>query len=229
MIEPARLILVHGLWHGAWSWDDVRASLGEVDAIAVDLPMRSLDEDVAVVRAAIDTVDGPVTLVGHSYGGAVITAAGESPAVRSLVYLAAFQLEAGESISRVRPDLAIAPTELGDALRFSDDRSLVSIDPAMARHILYGQATDEQAAAALARLRPASRSLFSARAQTTAWRGRRSSYVVCTQDTCVAPDLQRAMAERATVRFEWPADHSCPLSQPDRVAGLLRAEASAAT
>ena len=225
-LVPAALVLVHGLWHGAWAWDLVRARLVGVECTAVDLPMTGLDDDVAVVRQALDAVPGPVVLAAHSYGGAVITAAGEHPAVRALVYLAAFQLAVGESISRAVPEAEVPPTRLAEALRFSPDRSEVRIDPELGRALLYGKADPALADAQLARTRAVSRSLFSATVSTSAWQRRPSTYVVCGEDRCVAPDLQRAMAARATHSLEWACDHTPLVSDPDRVAHLLAEQAA---
>src|SRR5438128_1156801 len=111
------------MWHGRWAWDPVRPLLSDagVSSVAAELPMTSLAEDVAAVRRLLDAAREPVVLAGHSYGGAVITAAGAHPAVSQLVYLAAFALDEGESVSRVLPTLGIAPTRLSEALRLSDD------------------------------------------------------------------------------------------------------------
>jgi pimeloyl-ACP methyl ester carboxylesterase len=218
-----RALLVHGLWHGAWSWDGVRSELADagVDAAAVELPLTSLEDDVATVRAELDADPRPAVLVGHSYGGAVITAAGAHPAVRHLLYLAAFQLDEGESISRVLPDRAVPPTELASALTFSADGGQVGIDPRRAPELLYGQVPADAVALALSRLRPVARGIFGARPGAIAWRAVRSTYAVCSEDRCVAPELQRAMAERAGERLEWASDHSVPLSHPQLVAGLI--------
>jgi len=224
-LVPAALVLVHGLWHGAWSWDLVRTRLAGAECIAVDLPMTALEDDVAAVRQVLDTLPGPVVLAAHSYGGAVITAAGEHPAVRALVYLAAFQLAPGESISRAVPEAELAPTALAEALRFSPDRSEVSIDPELGRTLLYGKADPATADAQLARTRPVARSLFSATVTTSAWQHRASTYVVCSEDRCVSPDLQRAMAARATRSLEWACDHTPLISAADRVARLLAEQA----
>ena len=103
-------VLVHGLWHGAWCWDDVRAALTEqgVDSIAVELPLTDLAADTRATLDALDDFDRPAVLVGHSYGGAVITGAGVHPRVRELLYVAAYQLDDGESVSRLRLDCPLA-------------------------------------------------------------------------------------------------------------------------
>ncbi|WP_375485903.1 alpha/beta fold hydrolase [uncultured Jatrophihabitans sp.] len=214
------LVLVHGLWLGGWSWDGVTARL-ERPAHAVELPMRTPAGDAKVVRAALDGIDDDVVLVGHSYGGAVVTAIGGHPRVRHVVHLAAFLLDEGESISRVAPGHAVPATGLSDALRFSDDRSEVSIDGELAPAILCQHADATTADEVRRRLRPVARALFSDRPSAFSWRHAPSTYVVCTHDRTVAPDLQRVMAARATRTVEWDSDHSPLLSRPGDVAELL--------
>jgi pimeloyl-ACP methyl ester carboxylesterase len=228
-VPAACVVLVHGLWHGAWSWDLVRHRLDEagIASAAAELPMTTLADDAAIVRRTLDEMTTPIVLVGHSYGGAVITAAGGHPHVRRLVYLAAFQLDAGESIGRAVPAEAIAPTRLGDALRFSNDGNSVSIDSDLARDVLYGQAPIAEVDAALDRIRPVGRAVFSGRPDAIAWTTVPSTYAVCTEDQAVAPDLQRAMARRASTVVEWASDHSPQVSHPELVADLLIAYARA--
>jgi pimeloyl-ACP methyl ester carboxylesterase len=221
--DPARVVLVHGLWHGAWAWDGVRARLDAVGIAraAVELPLTGLADDVAATVAVLDRLDHPAVLVGHSYGGAVVTAAGAHPNVAHLLYLAAFQLAEGESVGRTLPEREIPPTGLGAALRFSDDGEWVSLDPAQAVDLLYADADPREAADAVARLRPVHRSVFRGVPDVIAWRRVPSTYVVCADDRAVHPDLQRAMAERATFRHEWPGGHSPALTRPGEVAELI--------
>lgn len=228
-MEPRHVVLVHGLWHGAWSWDAVVAALREhgVPVTAVDLPMRTLEGDVEVVRDVLDRIEGPVVLVGHSYGGAVVTAAGDHPRVARLCYIAAFALAEGESISRVAPDEQMPETGLGAALRFSEDGDDVSIDPSRVADLLYHRAPPGAAQDALPRLRPVGRALFGGRPSTVAWRSRPSTYVVCTDDRTVAPELQRLMAARVADRREWDSDHSPLATCPADVAELLAELATA--
>jgi pimeloyl-ACP methyl ester carboxylesterase len=216
-------VLVHGLWHGAWAWDAVRARLeaAGVPSAAVELPMTGLEDDVAATVAELDRFGKPAVLVGHSYGGAVVTAAGEHPRVRHLLYLAAFALAEGESVGRALPDRDIPPTGLGEALRFSGEGQQVSLDPGLAVDLFYADAPAVAASAAVARLRPVHRSVFRGVPATIAWRRTPSTYVVCADDRVVHPELQRAMAERATTRLEWPGSHSPALSRPAEVADLI--------
>ena len=224
----ATLVLVHGLWHDERAWDAVRLGLEKrgLPSAAVHLPLTDLAADVAATRAVLDEVGGPVVLVGHSYGGAVITGAGDHPTVAQLVYFAGFALTESESIGRTLPELAIPPTALGEALRFSADGSEVAIDPERARELLYPDVPPAVADAAIARLRPVGRGLFSARPPAVAWRSKPATYVVSTQDLVVHPDLQRAMAARATRMQSWECGHSSLASRPDAVAELLAELAS---
>jgi pimeloyl-ACP methyl ester carboxylesterase len=221
--ETATVVLVHGLWHDEWAWDQVRLGLTSrgVPSEAVHLPLTELKVDVAAATALVDSIDGSIVLVGHSYGGAVITGAGEHPKVRRLVYFAGFALSETESIGRTLPELDIPATALGDALRFSADGSQVAIDPDDARALLYPDVPTELADAAIGRLRPVGRALFSARPPAVAWRSRPSTYVISEQDLVVHPDLQRAMAQRTSDRLTWECGHSALASRPDEVAELL--------
>ena len=219
-------VLVHGLWHGAWCWDDVRAALSGrgVDSIAVELPLTDLAADTAAVRDALDAAGRPAVLVGHSYGGAVVTGAGVHPSVRELVYVAAFQLDEGESVSRTRVG-DLPDTRLAEAMVVSGDE--IGLDPVLGPQLLYGDADPATAAACAARLRPVGRRVFRGVPEAVAWRGVPSTYAVCAADEVVHPDRQRAMAARATRTVEWPCGHSPAATRPgdvaDLVAGRVRA------
>jgi pimeloyl-ACP methyl ester carboxylesterase len=215
------VVLVHGLWHGAWTWDAVRQRLdGQgISSVAVELPLTSLDDDVAATAASLAAFDRPAVLVGHSYGGAVVTAAGVYPSVRQLVYLAGFQLDVGESVSRVLPDRELPETRLPEALRI--DGNLVELDPVLGAELLYHDADADTAAAAMARVRPVQRSVFRGIPPAIAWHSVPSTYAVSTDDRVVHPQLQRAMAERASRVVEWAGGHSAPLVRADDVTALI--------
>jgi pimeloyl-ACP methyl ester carboxylesterase len=214
-------MLVHGLWHGAWAWDAVRAALADrgVPSVAVELPLTDLAADTAVVEDALDRFGRPAVLVGHSYGGAVITAAGSHPLVRHLLYVAAFQLDDGETVNRLLPGQSFPQTRLAEALRASGDE--IGLDPDLGPRLLYGDAPADVAAAAAGRLRPVARAVFRGVPRAVAWRTVPSTYVVCADDEVVHPELQRAMAQRATHRLEWPGGHSPAATRPDELAALI--------
>lgn len=186
----------------------------------VQHPTRSLAEDVAAVHQVIASLDGPVVLVGHSYGGVVITEAGTHPQVAGLVYVAAFAPDTGESVQTLiadpPPDAPVPPiVPAGDA----------------------GLAIDrEQFHAAFAADVPAELARFMADAQPPwgfeaigtpvtepAWRTKPSWYLVATDDRMIPPPAQQGMAGRAGATVaEAAASHSVFLSQPDAVVDLIR-------
>ncbi len=239
MPDPtATVLLVHGAWHGAWCWEPIvdRLSAGGVKAVAIDLPghgsdpgpLTDLHGDADRVREALDRIDGPVVLLGHSYGGAVITEAGDHPAVVHLVYLCALILDDGESC--VSAAAAEAGTDrishdgrpdLGAGI-VADEHGTGSLDPSVAAACLYNDCDPATVEWAVARLGP--QPLITLRQTPTAlaWRDKPSTYVVCANDMAIHPDLQRILAERCTYSTEWNSDHSPFLSQPDRLADTLR-------
>jgi pimeloyl-ACP methyl ester carboxylesterase len=235
---PARpVLLVHGAWHGAWCWEPVVGALEErgVRAVAIDLPghgdddgsLTDLHGGAVRVREVLDGFDEPVVLVGHSYGGIVITEAGGHRAVTELVYIAAFNLDSGESAMSA----AVAESEAGtidhsgrpDVLAHihGHEDGTSTIDPEGARVLFYNDCTPEVAARASSMLGRQPMETLSQAPRAVAWRSKPSTYAVCTIDNIVHPDLQRVLARRADSVVEWPTGHSPFLSRPDLVAELL--------
>lgn len=223
------VVLVHGAWHGAWCWDLVVDQLRaqDVPVVAPDLPghgestepLTDLHGHGDAVRATLDAITGPVVLVGHSYGGAAITDAGTHPAVRHLVYLTAFCLDAHESI--IANDLAGGEhAELATAIEFGADGT-ITVDPARAGDIFYADCDPAAVPGYVARLVPEGADGFSQTPRSVAWRERPSTYVVCTEDRALTPELQRNLAARCTSIEEWPTSHSPFFSRPDLVTDLL--------
>lgn len=223
----ATVVLVHGAWHGAWCWDAVRARLDAagVPTVVVDNPSvarapSTLHDDADNVRLALDAISGPVVLVGHSYGGAIVTDAGVHDAVRHVVYVSAFALDHGESV--VTNDLTggEAGSVLEQWLRFEDD--LIFIDPAEAAiDAFFHDCEPAIARAAVSQLRPQSIAAMGGVPRAVAWRDRPSTYVLCTDDRAVAPALQRSAAARTKHVIELPSSHSPFLSRPGEIADLL--------
>ena len=235
------VLLVHGAWHGAWCWQGVidRLSARGIRAVAVDLPSARPDRhpdadlhtDADTVRRALDELDD-VVLVGHSYGGAVVTEAGVHPHVRHVVYVAAFALDETESLSAAAPEEAAAAQldhtgrpDAGAAMQPAGDGSTV-IRPDLAAELFYNTCPDDVAADAIRRLSAQAMAGFAQSPAAVAWRHRPSTYAVCTEDNAVHPGLQRILAARTTSTVEWPTDHSPFLSQPDLVADLVAAIAT---
>ena len=162
-------------------------------------------------------------LVGHSYGGAVVTGAGVHPLVRELVYVTAFQLDEGEAVSRTRSGQDLTDTRLAEAMRVDEATGEVTVEPTLCAQLLYGDAPPGVATAAMARLRPVSRMLFRGVPDVIAWRTAPSTYVVCTADHVVHPEQQRAMAASATRIVEWPCGHSPAATRPEAFADLIAA------
>lgn len=230
--DPAPLVvLVHGAWHGAWCWAPLQARLDDagIASLAIDLPghgvstapLTDMHGDAQHVADVVETLDRPVVLVGHSYGGAVITeAAVRTSHVRHLVYLTAFALEQGESIMGALGSFPAAPTLLGGAMTMRDDGTSV-LDRTAAAPALYGSCTAAQAAAALERLSPQPMGTF---VQATTGSPRStigSTYVVCSRDEAIAPAHQLIMATRCTSTVTLDTDHSPFASMPDEVTRII--------
>jgi pimeloyl-ACP methyl ester carboxylesterase len=178
----------------------------------------SLADDVDNVTDALHKIDGPVVLVGHSYGGAIVTVAGTHPAVRHLVYCSAFALDVGESVE----ENSLVGGEVGpldDSLRFDGD--VVSVDPDGAIAAFYHDCPDDVARAAASRLRPQALGALRGAVPAAAWRNTASTYLLCSNDLALTPALQRSSAARAGTTVEIAAGHSPFLSRPHDVADLL--------
>jgi pimeloyl-ACP methyl ester carboxylesterase len=202
---------------------------------ALDLPGHGADPgaftdlhgDAARVVEALDTLDEPTILVGHSYGGAVITEAGDHPMVDQLVFIAAMVLDAGEScMDAATEESATAGIDwagrpnLGEGFIVASDNT-VHLDPHVAAQCLYNGCTASAAQWALDRLGSHPLGNLQQVPSGIAWRTKPSTFVVCTEDLGVHPDLQRVFAGRCTSVVEWPTGHSPFLSDPERVVGLL--------
>lgn len=225
----ATVVLVHGAWHGAWCWDGVvdRLAAAGVPTVALDLPghgddprpLTDLHGHGDAVRGALDAADGPVLLVGHSYGGAAVTDAGTHPAVRHLVYVSAFCLDAGETVMDNELEGG-SGSDLEAAMQIADDGT-ATVDPELAILPFYADCEPEAAAAAVARLGPERLAGFEQRPRAVAWRERPSTFALCTEDRALTPALQRSLAARCDDVVEWPTSHSPFLSRPGLVTQLL--------
>ena len=221
-----QVLLVHGGHAGAWEWDGVIAELKRcgVDATAIDMPSRqpggTLADDEQAVRKALVNLNGPVVLVGHSYSGAVITAASAgNEKVAHLVYVAAALPREGQSVAsalRGEPQLDGNPPTDG-----AEDWA--SIEPGAARASIYNDATDEQFETVQPLLGHFSYRVLTEIPSGIGWREHPSTYLVCTLDKSFPPETQRRFASDATYFEDIEAGHAPMLTKPAAVAAAIDA------
>jgi pimeloyl-ACP methyl ester carboxylesterase len=225
------VVLVHGAFADASSFARLIPELlaDGLPVVAPAIPMRSLAGDAAYVASVIRQIDGPVILVGHSYGGAVITVAGTEDNVRALVYLSAYALEEGESLGELQgrfPDSPLAAalvyksfpvdgsTEPGtdvyvDVAKFPAVFA-ADVDPDLAKVLAVGQ-------------RPLAGAAFTEKATAAAWKTRPAWGSVAVNDHTINPDVERFGYKRAGMTtIEIESSHLVMLSHPKEVADLIR-------
>ena len=225
--EPVKnVVLVHGAFADGSGWREVADILGK-DGYTVSVvqePLTSLADDVAATKRVLDLQQGPTVLVGHSYGGVVITEAGNAPNVVGLVYIAAFIPDQGESALSL---LSQAPAANNDARPTKD--GFLYIEPAafpadFAADLPPAQANFMAHSQAMLAIKTAG----GAPVTTAAWRKKKSWALVATLDHNINPDLERTMAKRAgSETIEVPASHAAYLSKPGEVARLIEQAAKA--
>ena len=226
--KPVSVVLVHGGFVDGSGWQGVYNQLTKdgYEVIVVQNPTASLADDVAVTRRAIAAAKHPVVLVGHSYGGVVITEAGNDPKVKALAYIAAFAPDAGESVETLianpapgAPVPPILPPQDGflklDTAKFAASFA-PDVDPATARFMAASQV-------------PWGVQALAGKVTVPAWRSKPSYYLVATDDHMIPPPAQRAMARRAGARVtETHGSHAVYVSRPGEVAKLIE-QAAAST
>jgi pimeloyl-ACP methyl ester carboxylesterase len=194
--------------------------------------LGGLPHDASYIESVIDQLEGPVVLVGHSYGGAVITVAGNSDKVAGLVYVAGVAPDEGESVNDLQerfPSLAMGP--LVRPTQLPDGSVEVSIDPARFHDVFAADVPEADGAFMAISQRPVSATAFDDPATAAAWRTKPSWAVFGTADLPVAPQLHRFSYDRAgsTVTEVEGASHFLMLSQPEIVAGVIRDAVIAST
>ncbi|MFC8262751.1 alpha/beta hydrolase [Streptomyces sp. NPDC057291] len=223
MADKPAIVLVHGFWGGAAHWGKVITELhrrGFNSLHAVENPLTSLVEDAARTRKMVQQIDGPVVLVGHSYGGAVITEAGDLPNVAGLVYIAAFAPDAGESPGQISEETP--PAGMENLAPDSDGYLWIKQDKF---HESFAQdlPADEALVMAVTQKAPLA-STFGDTVTTPAWRAKPSWYQVSTADRMIHPDNERRMAQRMNPRriIELDASHASLASRPSPVTDLIQ-------
>ncbi len=215
------IVLVHGGFVDGSGWQGVYDILTKrgYHVTVVQNPTITLEDDVAVTKRAIDAQDGPVILVGHSYGGVVISSAGDDPKVAGLVYIAAFAADTGDSVLsliKTAPADAPAPPILPpqDGFLFLDRQKFAAsfaadVKPEIANFMANSQVPWGLAAA-------------SAGSISAAWKTKPSWYLLTTEDHMIAPELQRFMSKRAGSKVvEIKGSHAIYVSHPEAVASII--------
>ena len=213
---------MHGFWGGAAHWSKVIGELhrrGYDKLHAVENPLTALADDAERTRKMVKQVDGPVLLVGHSYGGAVITEAGDLTDVTGLVYVAAFAPDAGESPGRISQEKP--PAAFENIVPDSDGYLWIKQE---AFHDSFAQDLTQEEALVMAVTQKAPlASTFGDTVTAPAWRVKPCWYQVSTQDRMIHPDNERRMAQRMEPRktIELDASHASLASRPAEVCDLI--------
>ena len=225
--DTPSIVLVHGGFVDGSGWLGVYEQLTK-DGYSVSVvqnPTLSLEDDVAVTRRVLDKQDGSAILVGHSYGGAVITEAGNHPRVAALVYIAAFAPDAGESVNTLiadPPPGAPVPPILPPVEGF------LFLDRDKFHASFAGDLSAEQAAFMADSQVPWGVDALGGAIGEPAWRSKPSWYLVTTEDRMIPPPAQRQMSARAgSTVIEVAGSHAVYVSQPEAVADLIKAAVNA--
>lgn len=223
-IEPApvkNVVLVHGAFADGSGWKALYNVLTKkgYHVTIVQNPLSSLEDDVTATNLALDKQDGPVILVGHSWGGAVITQAGNHPKVAALVYVAAFQPDNGESVLQLLQTVPPAPE---NGVLPPDDKGIVYYSKEKYHAGFCADIPKEEA-----EFMYASQGAFYAKGFVTpitsaAWRSKPAYGVIATEDKSIAPEIQRNMYKRSNTKVtEVKGSHVVFMSQPEAVGAVI--------
>jgi pimeloyl-ACP methyl ester carboxylesterase len=225
------IVLVHGAFADASGWARLAAELSgeDVDVIAPPNHLRGISADAAYITSVLDELEGPVVLVGHSYGGAVITAAGNHDKVAALVYVSGYALDEGETLGELQSRFPDSP--LAAALKYTpfpvaggEPGTDVSVDRDAFPQIFAADVPTEITRFMADSQRPLSAAAFTEPAGPPAWRSKPSWGIVPGADNTINPDVERFGYERAgmTVTEIPGASHAVFISQPAAVAAVIR-------
>ena len=222
MGAKTNVLLVHGAWADGSCWAKVIPLLQAkgLNVIAAQIPLTSLDDDIAVTQRMLGMRPEPTGLVGHSYGGAVITgAATRAENVKSLVYITGFGLDEGESLDSLSKQGA---PSAGSTAIGPDNNGYLWIDRERYHSAFVADSTETEAAVMAAVQKPLAIAAFAGVSGTPAWKRLPSWYLQCTEDQMSPPPAQAFMAERmrATVRSV-PASHAAFMAHPVAVAEII--------
>lgn len=221
MTSVKNVVLVHGAWADGSSWFKIIPLLEAkgLHAVAAHNPLSSVEEDVASTNRLIDAQDGPVLLVGHSYGGIVITEAGNNPKVAGLVYVAAFAPEEGESGGALAQKFPQSPL-FGEIRPIADGYLLLS--PKGVMECFAQDLSPEEKKLIIATQSPSQGAVLGTPIKKAAWRHKPSWFVIAENDRAISPDQERSTAERMNAKtLSLPTSHLPMLSQPQKVADFV--------
>src|SRR5262245_7634587 len=215
------VVLVHGAWADGSSWSRVIRLLEKagLNAVAVQNPLTSFDDDVAATRRAIALQDGPVILVGHSWAGVVITEAGADPKVAGLVYVAAFAPDVGEAVGDLGKDFPPPP---GAAELRPDAGGYLTLTTKGVMEYFAPDLPLAQRKLIAATQGATNSAVFGAKVSSAAWKTKPNWYVVASNDRMIQPDLERKFAKTIKAKtITLPSSHVAMLSHPAEVAKLI--------
>jgi pimeloyl-ACP methyl ester carboxylesterase len=221
------VVFAHGIWADGSSFSRIIPTLQAEghEVIAAQYGLDTLAGDVAAVKSALARVSSPAILVGHSYGGTVITAAGTDPRVAGLVYIAALAPDGDETSQSLQAKFPV--TDVFSYVEVSDGR--VWMRPDGVKCFAGDLPEQEQKLVWATHAAPAA-DLFTQKVEGTAWRSKSSWYIVATNDRTVQPDLERFVASRmGASTYEIDSSHVAMLSNPDFVTEVIRAAAKSVT
>ncbi len=222
MSNDVNIMLVHGAWADGSCWSKVILLLEAkgYKVTAVQIPLFSLENDIEVTRRLLSNLPTPTVLVGHSYGGAVITgAATAAPQVKALVYITAFGLDEGESLESLSKQ---GPPSPGSTAIEPDANGFLWINRDKFHDSFAGGATADEAAVMAAVQKPLSFAAFGGKETSPAWKTLPSWYLVCTEDKMIPPPAQEFLAKRMNATVRSVASSHCPfMSHPDAVADII--------
>jgi pimeloyl-ACP methyl ester carboxylesterase len=220
------IVLVHGAWADSSGWNDSVQQLQHrgYDVLGVATPLRSLHGDAAYLSSVLDSIAGPIVLVGHSYGGMVLTnAATGNPNIKALVYIAAFAPDQGEKqidLILMNPGSEIGPNTL--TVRPYPGGLDSYITPSVFRRVFAHDVSERTAAVMAATQRPFELGILEELSGPPAWTTIPSWYLVATEDRAIPPATQRFMAQRAGATIaEVRASHVPMISRPSAVTNLI--------
>jgi pimeloyl-ACP methyl ester carboxylesterase len=221
MAKVPNILFVHGAWANSSAWEKVLPLVQAVGltGTAVSLSLTSLADDVATIMRAIELIDGPLLLVGHSYGGSVITEAGSDPKVAGLVYVAAFAPDAGESAGSL--GAGGPPTRLLEVVR-PDAHGFFKLTREGVDEVFAQDLPTAEREAIFATQNPLAGAALGGEITRPAWKQKPSWYLLASEDHTIHPDLQKTMSTRAGATTVSVASSHLPmLSHPQQVADLI--------